>query len=73
MIYDLKQIQEFYDQAALECNESKAWMFEGHFAQVVTEHCAQIAQDCFDMRIPMSELPDIIRSGKSPLKEYFSE
>lgn len=67
MTYDLRQIQDFYDAAILECNQNHAWLFEKHFAQIVTNHCAQIVEDCADMRIPLSEVADIVRSGQSPI------
>lgn len=75
MTYDIKQVQEFYDLACINCNENQAWLFEGKFAEVVTNYCAQIVQDCSDLRIPLSEVPNIVRSGKSPLADerFFNE
>lgn len=73
MMYNLKQVQEFYDLATLECNENKAWLFESHFAKVVTEHCAKIVEECSILRIPLSNVADIVRSGQRPIQEFFHE
>jgi hypothetical protein len=61
---DHVEIVRLYDRAYQRCvteGKSIAWLFEKYYAEEIAEHCAKIAQDCSDHRIPLSQVPDMIR------------
>jgi acyl-CoA synthetase (NDP forming) len=63
-------VAKLYYQAVDKCAEdgvNTAWLFETYFAEAIAEHCAMIAQDCIDLGIPLSKVPDKIRKFKRPL------
>lgn len=76
MKLDRAEVVWMYHQAVNRCVEngqSLAWLFETYYAEEIVERCAQIAQDCSDMRIPLSEVPDLIRKFESPLESLNDE
>lgn len=61
---DIKKIYYAAVDKCVESGNNMAWLFEKHYAELIIEECAKIAEDAYTRRFPASMYGEFIRQFK---------
>jgi hypothetical protein len=73
-------ISRLYKESVAHCvklgpnpnGTNRAWAWEEKFAELIVEHCAKIAEDCYVYHEPLSKVPGHIRNFERLTDENMS-